>query len=128
MILLAFYSNYYFKYFCTFKQEMPTIELAKRAAALEACRVLHGAKEIDDYMVPVGKDGLRTWVRNKINRKSFSPAPIEEVPPKATSEETVADQKLEVSGLGKSPLEPLPTKPDESNSNNLVESPKKQVI
>jgi endoribonuclease Dicer len=36
---------------------MPSLELAKRAAALEACKLLHGIKEVDDYMMPIGKDG-----------------------------------------------------------------------
>jgi len=93
---------------------MPTIELSKRAAALEACRVLHVAKEIDDYMVPVGKDGLRTWVRNKINRKSFSPSPQEESPLKKVSEEEVADVKPQVdvirSNVGETSVPEIVTK------------------
>ena len=36
---------------------MPSLELAKRAAALEACKKLHQIKELDDYMLPIGKDG-----------------------------------------------------------------------
>ncbi len=38
---------------------MPTLELSKRAAALEVCKLLHSMKELDDYMVPIGKDGPR---------------------------------------------------------------------
>ena len=38
---------------------MPTRELAKRVAALEVCKLLHKIKELDDYMVPIGKDGPR---------------------------------------------------------------------
>lgn len=107
---------------------MPTIELAKRAAALETCRVLHEAKEIDDYMVPVGKDGLRTWVRNKINRKSFSPIPLEDATHKTTPEETAPDLKPEEGDLEKSALEPFPSKSEDNPSRVIVESPMKQVI
>jgi endoribonuclease Dicer len=36
---------------------MPSLELSKRAAALETCKRLHQIKELDDYMLPIGKDG-----------------------------------------------------------------------
>jgi hypothetical protein len=38
---------------------MPSAELAKRAAALETCKLLHAIKELDDFMTPIGKDGPR---------------------------------------------------------------------
>lgn len=50
---------------------MPTALLAQKAAALEACRVLHRAREIDDHFMPVGKEmvkyaaELRTWPDEK---------------------------------------------------------------
>lgn len=38
---------------------MPTRVLARRIAALEACRILHQAKELDDNLLPIGKEGFR---------------------------------------------------------------------
>ncbi|GLG98532.1 Endoribonuclease Dcr-1 [Gryllus bimaculatus] len=38
---------------------MPTRVLARRIAALEACRILHKARELDDNLLPVGKEGFR---------------------------------------------------------------------
>lgn len=38
---------------------MPSKVLAKRSAALEACRLLHQRKELDDNFYPVGKENLR---------------------------------------------------------------------
>ena len=38
---------------------MATVELSKRATALEVCKLLHKMKELDDYMMPIGKDGPR---------------------------------------------------------------------
>ena len=37
---------------------MPSEVLAKRSAALEACKRLHGIKELDDSLIPTGKDSL----------------------------------------------------------------------
>lgn len=38
---------------------MPTAILAKRSVALEACRMLHQQKELDDNFYPTGKENLR---------------------------------------------------------------------
>lgn len=35
---------------------MPSTVLARRIAALETCRVLHKAQELDDSLQPVGKE------------------------------------------------------------------------
>ncbi|VDD85878.1 unnamed protein product [Enterobius vermicularis] len=37
---------------------MPSKKLAQMAVALEACRQLHGQKELDDNLLPVGKDTI----------------------------------------------------------------------
>jgi hypothetical protein len=44
---------------------MPTLELSKRAAALEVCKLLHSMKELDDYMVPTGKVGPRREIDSR---------------------------------------------------------------
>jgi endoribonuclease Dicer len=38
---------------------MPSRVLARRIAALETCKVLHQAQELDDSLVPVGKESFR---------------------------------------------------------------------
>ena len=38
---------------------MPSRVLARRIAALEACKVLHKAQELDDSLMPVGKESFR---------------------------------------------------------------------
>jgi endoribonuclease Dicer len=38
---------------------MPSRVLARRIAALETCRVLHQAQELDDDLMPVGKESFR---------------------------------------------------------------------
>lgn len=38
---------------------MPSKVIAKRSAALEACRLLHQRKELDDNFYPTGKENLR---------------------------------------------------------------------
>ncbi|XP_063233868.1 endoribonuclease Dcr-1 isoform X2 [Bacillus rossius redtenbacheri] len=38
---------------------VPSRALARRLAALEACRVLHRAKELDDNLLPIGKESFR---------------------------------------------------------------------
>ena len=38
---------------------MPTRTLARRVAALIACRVLHRSGELDDNLLPIGKEGFR---------------------------------------------------------------------
>ncbi|KAG8223500.1 hypothetical protein J437_LFUL004968 [Ladona fulva] len=38
--------------------------LARRSAALEACKVLHQAKELDDDLMPVGKESFRAEVES----------------------------------------------------------------
>nr|CAD7589801.1 unnamed protein product [Timema genevievae] len=38
---------------------VPSRVLARRVAALEACRVLHQAKELDDNLLPIGKESFR---------------------------------------------------------------------
>lgn len=38
---------------------MPTVLLAQKAVALEACRVLHEAREIDDHFMPIGKEMMK---------------------------------------------------------------------
>lgn len=48
---------------------MPSVELSKRATALEVCKLLHKMKEIDDYMMPIGKDGPRR--ENDSKNRSF---------------------------------------------------------
>ncbi|EFX72380.1 hypothetical protein DAPPUDRAFT_308316 [Daphnia pulex] len=40
-------------------QPMPSKVTAKRSAALEACRLLHQKKELDDHFYPTGKENLR---------------------------------------------------------------------
>ncbi|XP_075228010.1 endoribonuclease Dcr-1 isoform X2 [Lycorma delicatula] len=60
-------------YFCTIrlpinspvKQDivghpMPTHVLSRRIAALETCKVLHQAKELDDNLQPIGKESFQT--------------------------------------------------------------------
>lgn len=37
---------------------MPSVVLARRVAALETCRVLHQARELDDNLLPVGKESF----------------------------------------------------------------------
>lgn len=37
---------------------MPSVVLARRVAALETCRVLHRARELDDNLMPVGKESF----------------------------------------------------------------------
>lgn len=37
---------------------MPSVVLARRVAALETCRVLHCARELDDNLMPVGKESF----------------------------------------------------------------------
>lgn len=37
---------------------MPSIVLARRVAALETCRALHRARELDDNLMPVGKESF----------------------------------------------------------------------
>lgn len=37
---------------------MPTEVLSRRIAALEACRVLHLAGELDDKLLPIGKESF----------------------------------------------------------------------
>lgn len=37
---------------------MPSTVLARRIAALETCRVLHQARELDDSLQPVGKESV----------------------------------------------------------------------
>lgn len=50
---------------------MPTVGLAQKAVALEACRVLHKAHEIDDHFMPIGKEMMKyanelyTWPNEK---------------------------------------------------------------
>jgi endoribonuclease Dicer len=38
---------------------MPSRVLARRSAALDTCKVLHEAQELDDSLVPVGKESFR---------------------------------------------------------------------
>ena len=38
---------------------MPTRVLARRIAALEACRALHEIRELDDNLLPVSKESFR---------------------------------------------------------------------
>jgi endoribonuclease Dicer len=38
---------------------MPSKVLARRIAALDTCKVLHQAQELDDNLVPVGKESFR---------------------------------------------------------------------
>lgn len=38
---------------------MPSKVLARRIAALETCKVLHQAQELDDNLMPVGKESFR---------------------------------------------------------------------
>lgn len=40
---------------------MPTQTLAKRVAALVACRTLHRSGELDDNLQPIGKEGFRAY-------------------------------------------------------------------
>jgi endoribonuclease Dicer len=38
---------------------MPSRVLARRVAALDTCKVLHQAQELDDNLIPVGKESFR---------------------------------------------------------------------
>lgn len=38
---------------------MPNRVVARRIAALEVCRILHQARELDDNLMPVGKERFR---------------------------------------------------------------------
>ncbi|KAJ2942402.1 hypothetical protein O0L34_g16006 [Tuta absoluta] len=38
---------------------MPTKALARRMAALQACRILHRCGELDDQLMPIGKEGFK---------------------------------------------------------------------
>lgn len=38
---------------------MPSRTLARRMAALTACKILHQSGELDDYLQPIGKEGFR---------------------------------------------------------------------
>lgn len=38
---------------------MPSRILARRMAALHACKILHQSGELDDYLQPIGKEGFR---------------------------------------------------------------------
>lgn len=43
---------------CSKGHPMPTEILSRRIAALEACRVLHLAGELDKYLQPIGKESF----------------------------------------------------------------------
>ncbi|KAJ9599475.1 hypothetical protein L9F63_010045, partial [Diploptera punctata] len=52
---------------------MPSRVLARRIAALETCKVLHKAQELDDHLMPVGKESFR------VHEEEDSALAIEEI-------------------------------------------------
>ncbi|XP_069696429.1 endoribonuclease Dcr-1 [Periplaneta americana] len=62
---------------------MPTRVLARRIAALEACKVLHRAQELDDNLMPVGKESFRV---HEEEETTLALEELEEMVPRDSSE------------------------------------------
>ncbi|XP_067013187.2 endoribonuclease Dcr-1 [Anabrus simplex] len=62
---------------------MPSQVLARRIAALDACQVLHKAKELDDNLLPVGKESFRL---HEEEETSLALEELEEMVPRDSNE------------------------------------------
>jgi endoribonuclease Dicer len=63
---------------------MPSRVLARRIAALDTCRVLHQAQELDDNLVPVGKESFR--VREEEEEATLALEELDEAIPRDSAE------------------------------------------
>jgi endoribonuclease Dicer len=62
---------------------MPSRVLARRIAALETCKVLHQAQELDDNLMPVGKESFRV---HEEEEATIALEELDEVIPRDSSE------------------------------------------
>ena len=81
---------------------MPTRRLAQKAVALKACRILHERGELDDHLLPLGKDirveGLEDDDLTEEERQELAKAAAEEGAPRPGSTKRRQHYTKKISG------------------------------